>query len=73
MKVNTRTWRYVGRGITYSVSAGAWRVRIRGSGINASAVVKGTLILQGTAGRYSIAGAAYRKWPRDVRVFGLGE
>jgi hypothetical protein len=63
---------YGGRELRFRVFRGAWRVRITGSGINASAVGKGTVGLRGR-GRYALAGAAYRAWPAEYQAIRLGD
>jgi hypothetical protein len=60
--VNARTTVYGGAEIRFRVFRGAWRVRIQGSGIGASAVGRGTVRLKGR-GLYSVAGGPYRIWP----------
>jgi hypothetical protein len=76
--------RYRGRGedcanITLHVAAndGAWRLRIRGRGINVSGVAKGSLLLDGvdlgSTGLYSISGGRYRAWPRSARTYALSQ
>ena len=67
-----RTTVCIGDALGYSVQYGVWTVTLRGRGINASAVARGTLRLKGTRGRYSIDGAASRRWPRIMRTFQLG-
>lgn len=62
----------IGRELTFSIEKGAWFATIRGGGINASAVLRGTLTLMGTAGRVSIDDGPLRRWPRRVRTFELG-
>ncbi len=69
---NRRTWLCSGRRLSFSVINGNWQVRMRGVGINASAVLKGRLVLQGTAGTYSIRHADPKRWPRRARSFRLG-
>jgi hypothetical protein len=76
--------RYRGRGedcanITLHVATndGAWRLRIRGRGINVSGVAKGSLLLDGvdlgSTGLYSISGGQYRAWPRSARTYALSQ
>ncbi len=54
---------------------GRWRIRLRGRGVNVSAVVRGALVLDGAnsgdAGRYSIDGGPVRAWPRARQTFTL--
>ena len=61
-----------GRYIRFSVLLGAWRMTVTGTGIYASARVRGIMRLRGTAGTYSIDGGARRAWPRTARYFRLG-
>jgi hypothetical protein len=75
--------RYRGRGsgcdyIRLRVSSedsGAWRISIRGRGINVSGVVHGSLTLDGadsgSVGTYSIAGRSSKPWPRTRHTFAL--
>ena len=69
--VDERTTVYGGERIRFRVFRGAWRVRIHGSGINASAVGRGVVGLAGR-GRYSLAGAPYRPWPAQYQTIRLG-
>lgn len=69
--VNARTTIYGGTSIRFRVFRGSWRVRIQGTGINASAVGRGTVGLGGR-GRYSLAGGAYLPWPAVYEVITLG-
>jgi hypothetical protein len=76
--------RYRGRarGCTYitlhvASEDGAWRVRIKGRGINVSGVARGSLLLDGvrsgSTGLYSIAGGPYRAWPRSSHTYSLSQ
>jgi hypothetical protein len=67
-----RTTVCIGDNIGFLVQYGAWTTTLRGRGINASAVVRGTLKLRGTRGRFSIDGGQSRKWPRVMRTYKLG-
>ncbi|MBD0290606.1 MAG: hypothetical protein ICV74_05065 [Thermoleophilia bacterium] len=69
---NRRTRVCSGRRLSFSVIDGNWRVAMRGVGINASAVLKGRLVLQGTAGTYSLRHGDPKPWPRRARTFRLG-
>ena len=60
-----------GEGIRFRVFRGAWKVVIQGSGINASAVGRGVVRLDGT-GRYSLGGGAYQAWPAQPLTVRLG-
>ena len=66
-----RTRECTGRRITFSVLAGAWRVSIEGSRINASAVLRGSVTLRGTRGTYAIGNGPDRRWPREAETFYL--
>ena len=70
--VDARTTVYGGEGIRFRVFQGAWRVRIQGSGIGASAVGRGTVGLKGR-GRYSVSGGSYRSWPTLYQTIRLGD
>jgi hypothetical protein len=60
-----------------SSSSGAWRVSIKGHGINVSGVVRGSLTLDGadtgSVGTYSIAGRPAKQWPRTRHTFALSQ
>ena len=71
-RLDRRTRVCVGRELRFVVRYGAWRVTMRGRNIDASAVVEGTLALQGTAGTFSLDGGEARRWPRSVESFDLG-
>ncbi len=63
----------IGRNLSFRVVDGRWRVALRGRGINASAVLQGSVTLEGTAGTYAIGDPAdKRSWPRSARTFFLG-
>lgn len=64
--------RCAGRDITFSILDGTWAAAIQGRGINASAVLTGTLRLKGRAGTYSLRGGPEYQWPRVARIFVLG-
>jgi hypothetical protein len=70
--VDERTTVYGGDGIRFRVFRGAWRVRIHGVGINASAVGSGTVGLRGT-GLYPLAGGPYLPWPAEFATVRLGD
>lgn len=67
-----RTTVCLGDDIHFSVLVGVWTVTLRGRGINASAVARGTLRLRGTRGTFSIDGGAARRWPSVMRTYKLG-
>jgi hypothetical protein len=68
-----------GRGLRFYVHDGTWRLRLRGRGINASGVVRGSLSLgrlsatAGSAGWYSVGGHGYRPWPPTWQTFRLSD
>ncbi len=63
----------VGRNLSLSIIDGRWRVALRGKGINASAVLQGSVTLEGTAGTYAIGDPEdTHPWPRSARTFSLG-
>lgn len=66
-----------GRSITFNtVSAGRWRVRLRGRGISASGFVRGCLVLDarnsGDTGSYRRGEGDWHSWPRSRTRFTLG-
>ncbi len=62
-----------GRYLRFSALGGAWRVRLMGAGINASAVMNGYVTFDnGAAGTYSIRHSDPRPWPATARTFYLG-
>ena len=69
--VDARTTIYGGEGMRFRVFRGTWRVRISGTGINASAVGRGIVGLAGR-GRYALGGAPYRPWPAEYETIRLG-
>jgi hypothetical protein len=68
-----------GSNLRFYVHDGKWRLRLRGRGISASGVVRGSLSLgplsatAGSAGWYSIGGRAYRPWPVTWQTFRLAD
>jgi hypothetical protein len=63
----------MGRNLSLSIIDGRWRVGLRGRGINASAVLQGSVTLEGTAGTYAIGDPEDKlAWPRSPRTFSLG-
>jgi hypothetical protein len=70
-QLDPRTTVYKGDNIRFRVFRGRWRVRIKGTDINLSAVGTGTVGLAGR-GRYSLAGGPYRPWTLDWKTFKLG-
>jgi hypothetical protein len=66
-----RTVICLGSELSFSVETGAWSAMLRGTGINASAVLRGTLTLQGRSGTFTINDRPERAWPRRARTFRL--
>ena len=64
---------YRGGGMRFRVAGGEWRIRVRGIAIYAAAMVRGTMTLRGTAGKYAIEGSTPRRWPREARRFTVGD
>ena len=72
-RINRKTVVCAGRGLSFSVVDGRWRVHVRGTRINAGAVVEGSVTLEGTAGTYAIGDPDdERPWPESARTFRLG-
>ncbi len=71
-EIDERTTTYGGADIRFRVFRGAWRVKILGGGIRASAVGKGIVGLKGR-GRYSVAGGPYLPWPAKYQTIRLGD
>jgi hypothetical protein len=63
---------YGGRDMRFRVFRGAWRVVLNGTGIDTSAVGRGTVGLRGTEGRYSLGGGVFRLWPEEYETIRLG-
>lgn len=66
-----RTVLCVGRGLRFRIEYGTWRATLRGRGIDASAVVEGSLAIKGTRGTLIIEDEE-RRWPRELETFSLG-
>ena len=63
----------IGWHLGFSALGGAWRVRLVGRGINASAVIHGSVTLDnGATGTYSIRGERPRPWPASAETYYLG-
>ena len=73
-RLNRTTVLCIGRNIDFSATGRRWRIVVRGTGINASGKLKGSVTLEGTHGTYSLesGGADPRPWPRKARTFWLG-
>jgi hypothetical protein len=63
---------YGGRDMRFRVFRGAWRIVLNGTGIDTSAVGRGTVGLRGTEGLYSLGGGAFRAWPEEYESIRLG-
>jgi hypothetical protein len=70
-RTGRRTRVFWGRNLTFSIINGRWRVRLRGRGINVSAVAHGRLALAGRWGTYSIDYSDPQPWPRRKTAFPL--
>jgi hypothetical protein len=76
-KISDNLVAYRGRRMTLRVFSGdgRWRIRLRGRAVNVSAVVRGSLTLDGAnsgeTGLYSIDGGPVRAWPRTRQNFSL--
>ena len=62
---------YGGKNIRFRVFRGSWRIRISGRGINASAVGRGLVGLEGS-GRYALSGGDFVPWPAQYELIRLG-
>jgi hypothetical protein len=67
--------RNIGCQVWSGVNGGPWQVIMRGRGINAGGIVRGSVTLDGAntgpVGQYRIAGETWKRWPRRVRTFEL--
>ncbi len=71
--IDSRTTVYGGRDLRFRALGGAWRVRMKGRGIDASAAGRGAVTLRGTRGTFSVDGGSYRDWPEDATAFRYGD
>ena len=72
-RISRRTVVCAGSNLSFSVVDGRWRVVLRGRGVNASAVLQGSVTLEGSGGTYAIGDPDNdRSWPRSTRTFRLG-
>ncbi len=71
--IDSRTTVYGGTGLRFRALGGAWRVRMKGRGIDASAAGRGSVTLRGTRGTFSVDGGSYRDWPDDAIRFRYGD
>jgi hypothetical protein len=71
-KLDENTTVYAGEKLRFRVFRGKWRVKVQGQGIFVSMVGTGTVGFAGE-GRYSLAGAPYRPWPKEWTTLRLGD
>ena len=71
-RVNALTVTCSGRDLRFQIVDGRWRAAIRGAGIDAAAVIDGSVTLAGSRGTYSIEGEDEESWPRDPNTFIVG-
>jgi hypothetical protein len=71
--IDSRTTVYGGTRLRFRALGGAWRVRMKGRGIDASAAGRGAVTLRGAQGTFSIDGGSYRDWPEDASTFRYGD
>jgi hypothetical protein len=63
-----------GSGLRFYVHGGTWRIRIKGRGINVSAVIRGAVGLDRagcTSCTYRIGDGAKRRWPARLKFFAV--
>ena len=71
--IDWRTTVHGGRHLRFRALGGAWRARMKGRGIDASAAGRGTVTLRGAAGEFSVDGDSYRDWPDEAARFRYGD
>jgi hypothetical protein len=71
--IDSRTTVYGGRRLRFRALGGAWRARMKGRGIDASAAGRGSVTLRGATGTFSVDGESFRDWPEDATRFRYGE
>jgi hypothetical protein len=71
--IDPRTTVYGGASLRFRALGGAWRVRMKGRGIDASAAGRGFVMLAGSRGEFSLDGDDYRDWPEEPARFRYGE
>jgi hypothetical protein len=71
--IDSRTTVYGGRSLRFRALGGAWRVRMKGRGIDASAAGRGSVTLRGEDGEFSVDGGSHRDWPEDATRFRYGD
>jgi hypothetical protein len=72
-EIDSRTTVYGGADLRFRALGGAWRVRMKGRAIDASAAGRGLVFLRGTDGTFAIDGDSYREWPDEVSKFRFGD
>ena len=78
-RIRATTVEYTGPNLRCRVSSGRaaapWQAVIRGRGIFASGVVKGSLTLDafqsGSPGQYRIGNGGWKRWPRNAHTYVL--
>ena len=71
--IDPRTTVYGGRDLRFRALGGAWRVRMKGRRIDASAAGRGSVTLRGRDGTFAVDGGSYRDWPEDATAFRYGD
>ena len=71
--IDSRATLYGGTDLRFRALGGAWRVRIKGRGIDVSAAGRGAVTLRGAGGTFSLDGGSYRDWPDEVTRFEYGD
>ena len=72
-EIDSRTTVYGGADLRFRALGGAWRVRMNGRAIDASAAGRGFVLLRGADGTFAIDGDSYRDWPDEVSRFRFGD
>lgn len=63
---------YRGKDIFFRIKQGSWRLRVRGQGIDVSAVIRGRVTLLGTSGTVAVSGGDPLPWPEQPQTFLVG-
>jgi hypothetical protein len=71
--IDSRATVYGGTDLRFRALGGAWRVRIKGRGVDVSAAGRGAVTLTGTDGTFSLDGGSYRDWPDEATRFHYGD
>jgi hypothetical protein len=71
--IDSRATVYGGTELRFRALGGAWRVRMKGRGIDVSAAGRGAVTLSGTGGTFSLDGGFYRDWPDEATRFRYGD